>query len=390
VNVRISMVFAPAASEDDDRTAQVAELSAALARAGHDVLVHARRDDADAPDELRTDDGVTVVRVPAGPPQRLSMDDLPSHLNDFGAALAREWRQQRPDVVHAHFWPAGLVSLLATRGLDLPVVQTFHTVGHTALPREHQRLERLVAQRAGRIAATSSEEMFELLRIGVQRPQVSVVPYGVDLGRFAPSGPVAPRGERHRLLCVGRSLSRRDHEMAIAALPRVPNTELVITGGPEAAALAEDTDARRLRQLAERCGVADRVELAGRVSRDDLPALIRSADLVLCLARQAPLGTVPLEAMACAVPVIAAATGAVADMVVDGVTGRHVPPRDPAAIAEVARHLLTDPMVRQAFGAAGRDRVRARYSWERIAADMVEVYQRAGVGQRRTEPASAT
>jgi glycosyltransferase involved in cell wall biosynthesis len=77
-------------------------------------------------------------------------------------------------------------------------------------------------------------------------------------------------------------------------------------------------------------------------------------------------------------------------MVVDGVTGRHVPPRDPAAIAEVARHLLTDPMVRQAFGAAGRDRVRARYSWERIAADMVEVYQRAGVGQRRTEPASAT
>jgi glycosyltransferase involved in cell wall biosynthesis len=65
--------------------------------------------------------------------------------------------------------------------------------------------------------------------------------------------------------------------------------------------------------------------------------------------------------------------------VVDGVTGCHVPPRDPVALAQVLRPLLDNRPMREAYGAAGRDRAQARYSWRRIAQDTVEVYRRAGV-----------
>lgn len=383
--MRISMVVAQDAPGDSDRAAQVMELSAALAREGHQVVVHTRRNEPDTPDWERTEDGVVVAHVAAGPPRPLPLTELLPHLNDFCQALAAEWCQHRPDVAHAHFWPAGIASLMAARGLEVPVVQSFHALGAA----EYQHLERLVGQRAGQIAAASTEELSELLRIGVRRPRVSVVPYGVDLRRFAPNGPIMPRGDAHRVVCIGRSLERRDHDVAIAALSRVPKTELVIAGGPEPAALATDPEARRLREVAEHCGVADRVQLIGHVAPADMPALLRSADLALCLPHHSPAGIAPLEAMACGVPVVAASTGAVTDEVVDGVTGRHVPPQDPFAVAETVRHLLADPTVLEAYGAAGRDRVRARYSWRRIAVDTIEVYHRAGARPPTDVTASA-
>jgi glycosyltransferase involved in cell wall biosynthesis len=79
--------------------------------------------------------------------------------------------------------------------------------------------------------------------------------------------------------------------------------------------------------------------------------------------------------MACGVPVVAAAVGGLTDSVVHGVTGLHVPPKDPEAIAEAVRTLLDDPQRLQAFGAAGRARVESRYSWTRVAAETARVYR---------------
>ncbi|MEU6643918.1 glycosyltransferase [Saccharomonospora sp. NPDC046836] len=362
----------------------VAELSTGLARAGHDVTVYTRQNGTDQPAVVRAPAGYRVVHVPAGP-LRQSTAEPPPHLGEFTTFLERQWRTGRPDVVHAHFWMSGLASVLAARALDVPVVQTFHTLGvvkrrqqsvEDAGPPERMRLERLIGRQAARVVATCSDEVFELVRMGVARSRVSVVPGGVDIERFTPGGKPARRGPHHRIAAVGRLVPRKGFDIAIAALPALPGTELVVAGGPEPGRLAEDAEARRLLRYADRLGVADRVRLVGQVGRADMPALLRSADAVVCTAWYEPSGLVPLEAMACGVPVVAAAVGGLTDAVVDGVTGTLVPPKRPDAVAAAVRTLLADPALRDAYGIAGSDRARCRYSWDRIADDTYRVYQR--------------
>jgi len=87
---------------------------------------------------------------------------------------------------------------------------------------------------------------------------------------------------------------------------------------------------------------------------------------------------VPLEAMACGVPVVAAAVGGLADTVVDGVTGLLVPPRSPRELARTVGQLLADPAARRRLGEAGRERAWTRYTWERVATETVRVYEEAG------------
>ena len=123
-------------------------------------------------------------------------------------------------------------------------------------------------------------------------------------------------------------------------------------------------------------GYEYRVQLVGPVVRRHMPALLGSADLVVCAPWYESFGTVPLEAMACGVPVVATAVGGMLDTVVDGVTGVHVLPRDPAALAEVIGALLQSPRRCAELARAGLVRVRSRYSWDRAVADTAAVYER--------------
>jgi glycosyltransferase involved in cell wall biosynthesis/phosphoheptose isomerase len=364
----------------------VAALACALARRGGEVVVHTRRDDPALPERVPLARGVTVHHVDAGPPRVLPKDDLLVHMPAFADALVEAWRADRPDVVHAHFWMSGHAALLAARHVPVPVVQTFHALGvvkrryqgdDDTSPPERLALERDIVRRADEIVATCTDEVFELIRLGATRDRLAVVPCGVDLGLFTPDGPRDPRTPgRGRLVAVGRLVPRKGLGNVIEAMAALPGTELVIAGGPPREELRDDPEAARLRRIAEDHGVADRVELRGRVGRADLPALLRSADAVVCAPWYEPFGIVPLEAMACGVPVIASAVGGMIDTVVDGVTGVHVCPRDPDRVAEAARGLLEDPARRAAFGRAGVRRAQRRYDWDRIAAATLDVYAR--------------
>ncbi|MFJ9780077.1 glycosyltransferase [Amycolatopsis sp. NPDC101161] len=374
----------------------VAELSAALTRAGHDVTVYTRRESLDEPLEVRAPQGYGVVHVPAGPPRKESKDRLLPYMGEFGSFLRDRWATDRPDVAHAHFWMSGLATALAASASGTPVTQTFHALGvvkkryqgdQDTSPADRIRLERIIARQAGRVIATCSDEVFELSRLGVPRSRISIVPCGVDLGRFSPDGPTARRRERHRLVAVGRLVPRKGFDIAITALAQLPDTELVIAGGPERGRLSQDPEATRLRELADRLGVGDRVRWPGQVSREDMPALLRSADAVVCTPWYEPFGIVPLEAMACGVPVVAAAVGGLTDTVVDGVTGLLVRPHQPKELASRVRRLLDDPALCHAYGTAGHDRAVARYSWDRVAADTLRAYHKLVPGTAVTAEA---
>jgi glycosyltransferase involved in cell wall biosynthesis len=369
----------------------VAALSAALARRGCEVVVHTRRDDPGLPRRVPLAPGVVVHHVDAGPPRWLPKDDLLEHMPAFGRELAEAWRAEPPDVVHGHFWMSGLAALEAARPLGLPVAHTFHALG--IVKRRHQgakdtsppqriALEAGIARGVDRILATCTDEVFELLRLGADRRRIGVVPCGVDLDRFTPDGPAEPRtpGLR-RIVCVARLVERKGVGNVVSALADVPGAELLVAGGPAPEAIDSTPETRRLLDLAGRCGVGDRVRVLGRVDREHLPGLLRSADVVACVPWYEPFGIVPLEAMACGVPVVASAVGGLIDTVVDGVTGVHVPPRRPDRLAVVLRRLLADPVLRDELGRAGARRARARYGWDRVARSTLQSY-RALVGER--------
>jgi D-inositol-3-phosphate glycosyltransferase len=363
----------------------VAELSAAMSRRGHDVLVYTRRDDPELPERVGTLDGYTVVHVPAGPPCNLPKDELLEHMDAFGRFLADQWIGERPDVAHGHFWMSGVATQLAARLRDIPAVQTFHALG--VVKRRHQgvqdtspparaHLEQRLARTTDWVIATCTDEVFELVRLGRPRSRTSVIPCGVDLARFSPDGPRAERSAQRRIVSVGRMVPRKGFDILIRAMTEIPHAELLIVGGPDVAELCSDREAMRLSGLADELGVADRVWLTGSVSRADMPGLLRSADVVACTPWYEPFGIVPLEAMASGVPVLAAAVGGMLDTVVDGVTGVLVPPRDPHECAAALNAMLADPAQLARWGAAGRSRAESRYSWDRIAADTLKLYQR--------------
>jgi glycosyltransferase involved in cell wall biosynthesis len=262
--MRVAMV-------SDRANTHMTELAKALGCRGHDVTVYMRRDRRGLPEETAAD-GYRIVSVPAGPARALPDDALVPHMERFARFVREHWAANPPDVVHAHHWLSGLAALSAGRVAGVPVVQTFHTLGEIERrvagldhvhPPERPDAEKTIAHEAQRIAAACSDELAELVHMGVSRTRISVVSGGVDLETFAPEGALLPLCKySHRLVAAGELLPRNGFATTIAALRALPDTELVIVGGPDKRRLRTDEHARFLRSFAGSMGVADQVRLA--------------------------------------------------------------------------------------------------------------------------------
>ncbi|MFE2409338.1 glycosyltransferase family 4 protein [Kitasatospora sp. NPDC059408] len=199
---------------------------------------------------------------------------------------------------------------------------------------------------------------------------------GVDAEAFRPAHPDDEGAERirarHRLagrnviLCVARLVPRKGQDVLIRAMPailrRVPDAVLVIVGqGP---------DATRLRRLAARCAPG-RVVFTGGLDHAATAGYYAAADVFAmpCRTRRAGLeaeglGIVFLEASAAGLPVVVGDSGGAPDTVLDGVTGRVVDGRSPAAVAAALAETLTSPQERERRGAASREWVARHWTWE--------------------------
>jgi D-inositol-3-phosphate glycosyltransferase len=382
--LRIAMIsehVSPLADGGGAQRRHVADLSAALAGSDQEVRVYTRRDRAGLDDVVTMTSGVRVVHVPAGPAETLPADLLLPYMGEFAKWLQQAWTAGwRPDVVHAHFWTSGLAAVTAARQLGIPVVQSFHELADiTAKPdtgASRSGYERALGRAVDRVVAQSQDEVQDLVRIGVPRARLTVVPAGVDSVRFSPEGPAVARDpERPRILSVGRLVERKGFGDVIQAMRYVPGAECVVVGGPPPEQLATDPGAKSLRALAERFQVADRVRLVGGVPARDMPEWYRSADVLVAAPWQEQFELSPLEAMACGVPVVGTAVGGLTETVVDGLTGDLVAARDPRALGGALRRLINDKVRRFAYATAALDRARQAYSWKRVAAQVGSVYQ---------------
>jgi phosphatidylinositol alpha-1,6-mannosyltransferase len=201
---------------------------------------------------------------------------------------------------------------------------------------------------------------------GVAAERITCVPYGANpRPRTSP-----PSGSS--LLSVGRLVPRKGIDTVIAALRRLPPhvAYRVVGSGP---------DAPRLRDLAEREGVVDRLRLLGRLDDAALAAEYQRSTLFVQPARRTAdgqlegYGLVYFEAAAWGRPVIAGHSGGEVDAVIDGTTGLLVDGASVEAVAGAVRALLDDPERLRAMGDAGRRRVETTHNWARAAAVVDEV-----------------
>ena len=366
----------------------LSELTRKLAAHGHQVTVFAQKHQPDLPDQAELHEGVRVTHINAGPVLADGDQDDASLLERvpaFSGPLRSSWERERPDVVHALRWTSGLAALAAVRDLDIPVVQEFSSLGVTerrdrvradGAAAARIRLEPAIGRSAAAVVATHSTEASNLASLGVHRASIRVVPWGVDTNTFTPEGPIARRNGRPRLLTAADLTQRKPLETLFRALTKVPGAELLVVGGPAEAKLPTDDNYVKLAKFAAALGITERVIFTGEVDYAAMPPLLRSADLVISTCQYAPSGTTSLQAMACGTPVIAPPVGGHMDAVVDGTTGIIIPPDRPALLAQRIRQLLAHPMLIEAYGVAAADRVRSRYSWDRIAGETLSVYSR--------------
>ncbi|MFQ5611534.1 MAG: glycosyltransferase family 4 protein [Anaerolineae bacterium] len=145
---------------------------------------------------------------------------------------------------------------------------------------------------------------------------------------------------------------------------------IIVIGG----AIFDDDDAypARLQQLARDLGIAQRTCFTGHL--DDPRPAYAALDVLVHCGRPEPFGLVNIEAMALARPVVAYAHGALPEIVVDGQTGLLVRPYDQAALAQAVAGLLNDEALRHRMGEAAQRRVAERFTIQRVAAEVMAVY----------------
>lgn len=363
--------------------AQPASLAKALAARGHRVTVYARQQNARSARSTILGRGVSVEHVPAGPARPLAADEAARHMPEVAAYLADRWRARPPDVVHAFSWLGGMAAVGAVRGADTPVLLTFESLA--AAERRHDaasgastarlRLEECLGRAVHTVLASSCDEAAELASRGIPKSAIRVVPCGIDTGLFSPVGDTVERASRFRLVAFAAVGQPRGLPAVVRALTQLPDAELVIAGGPSVRQVPRTGPWRELARLASALGVRNRILFAGELAEAELPALLRSADLMIAASRYQPSGIAVLQAMACGVPIVGSAVGALSDAVVDGVTGLLVEPDNPAMLVRGIRALQARPVQREALGIAAADRAKSRYDLSRIARETIAAYE---------------
>ncbi len=288
----------------------------------------------------------------------------------MGRALAfsRQLRKLAPAAFHAHLSSpsACRYALIAARLAGLPVVATVQLYmpvgGRRAILQQ-----KLLSLAVDRYIAVSHEVYRRMSGLCLNAPRkLRTVYNGVPIGEFD-HGPAraSRRGDgAPSVLVVARLHSQKGLDYLLSAAALLPEARIVVAGE---GGQRDSLEAQR-RALA----LGDRVELLGH--RDDIPALLREADVFVLPSLYEGLPVSVLEAMAAGTPVVATAIGGTDEVVVHGESGLLVPPRDPSALAGAIRQVLSDRDLARRLVIAAKTRVREHFSAEAATRGVSEIY----------------
>jgi glycosyltransferase involved in cell wall biosynthesis len=300
-------------------------------------------------------------------------------------ALARLLRRERPDVLHTHTSKAGLVGRLAARAAGVKaVVHTPHgSVFHETflsplMQRIVARLERVATRWTDCIVTKSEHESAEYIARRIAPPQkFRVIHSGLDFNRLDAPGLPRPTvraalgvgEERPMLLYPARFVAEKDHACFLRAfemvLERVPSAVAVLAGdGP----LRKEIERQAAPLLSRRA-------VLSLGFRDDLPDLMRAADLCVSSSLTEGLPLMVAEALALGCPVVATDAGGTREIVRDGETGLLAPTAQPAALAGAMLRLLGGPDYARELAGAGRQLVRDGFSLSQMIEQTTALYE---------------
>jgi teichuronic acid biosynthesis glycosyltransferase TuaC len=249
-------------------------------------------------------------------------------------ALARLIAQgKRFDLIDAHyFYPDGVAAVRLARDFGIPVVVTARGTDINLIPQypTPRRMILKAASQADGLITVCQALKDRMVELGVADDRITVLRNGVDLALFHPDGRDAARRrldfKRRTIGSVGWLIERKGHHHVIAALAKLPDTDLVIVGdGPERA---------RLEQLAASLGVADRVRFMGSLDQMRLADVYRALDALVLASSREGWANVLLEAMASGTPVIASSVWGTPEVVADCAAGVLMHTIDAEGVAE--------------------------------------------------------
>ena len=309
----------------------------------------------------------------------------------FPFVLAK--RSRKADLVALH-QPFPLNDIGVALGLPRETAVVVHWHGEIVRQRSLTRLVapfiRRTLARAQRIVVSHSTLVSASPLLAAHSEKCAIIPYGIDVAYWAElDGAQRRRVEELRsryprlVLATGRLVSYKGFDVLIDALRRVDATAIIVGEGP----LCHD-----LLRLAQQRGVAHRLILAGRLSRDDLKVHLHAARLYAfpSVGVAEAFGIVQLEAMAVGLPIVNTnlPTG-VPHVARHGLEALTVPPNDPAVLATAIGQLLDDAALAQPLGAAGRRRATTEYDLQNFVKRIEDVYDQAVRAAGSTQAESA-
>ena len=389
----------------------VRDLTRELGRRGIHVDVFTRSQDEHVPHVLHDlGYGNRVVHVPAGPEVPLAKRDLTGYLPDFAAgieAFAAE-KGLHYDIIHSHYWMSGLAAAsLSDAWGGIPIVHMFHTLGEmknrvAQSDEERESSERIAGEkrvlaRADRIIVATLAELTQLrflYKAGDRK--LTIIPPGVDASHFYPIPSdeakmvVGLKPDARMILFVGRIEPLKGVDTLIRAMsclklndPDVPVHLAIIGGEPDASPRQMSAEMARLQKLCDELSLDQTVVFMGKRDQDKLPYYYSAAEVLVMPSHYESFGMVALEAMACGTPVIASEVGGLGFLVQNGETGYTIPNGDPDVLCERLSMLLNDASLRQAMGQRAAQYAQS-YTWDKIAAQIVNVYQALRNRENRT------
>ncbi|HEX2619920.1 MAG TPA: glycosyltransferase [Phototrophicaceae bacterium] len=403
LSVHTSPLATPGGKKVGGMNVYVRELARELGQRGVYVDIFTRRESPTQPEVDRSiGANVRVIHITAGGAVPLEPMDVYPHLQQFTSGViafaTREFRLTY-DMIYAHYWLSGWVAYKLNEVWGTPFVQMFHTLGHMKnridtrisglrLPDVRITTETQIMNWAdGIIAATPAEQAQLLWLYRADRRKIAIVPPGVDDQRFRPVERSVARqmldieSDEKLLLFVGRIEPLKAVDTILEALhllkqsspESLQKTRLAIIGGnPED--LANDAELARLIELTKALELTDIVEFLGAKDQHLLPAYYAAATAVIMPSDYESFGMVALEAMASGTPVIATYVGGLAYLVRDNETGFLVPVREPSALADRIRILITESETQARLGRNAAELAR-KYAWGQIADQILAVFE---------------
>jgi D-inositol-3-phosphate glycosyltransferase len=392
-----SPLASPGSIDCGGQNVYVAHLARELAMSGHLVDVFTRRDAIGQKQLVRWRDNIRVVNVPAGPAHHVPKEQLLPHMQSFARFTTRFARHQPAmyDIVHANFFMSGMVAQHLKQMLGVPFVITFHALGQVrrlaqgaddAFPPSRMRIETQLMQQADRVIAECAQDRLDMEQLyGASPARIAVAPCGFDPGELWPQDQHEARSllglepGRFTVLQLGRMVPRKGVDTVIQATALLRShhgidAQLLVVGGDMHTGGRDGPEMARLRTLAARLGVLEHVRFVGQKPRAELRTWYSAADVFVTTPWYEPFGITPVEAMACARPVVGSEVGGIKSTVLDGSTGFLVPSRDAQAVAERLAALQRNPLLARTMGEAGLRRAYRHYTWRSVAQQVAAVY----------------